>query len=160
MKNYIALLFLTFSITIYSQNTLKLDNSKGSPKANLEQVSWISGYWVGEAMGGQTEEVWTDPLGDSMMGSFKIVVNGEVRFYELCTISEVNESLVLRIKHFNNNLTGWEEKDKTIDFPLVKIENNKAFFDDLTFEKINDNELNIYVVIDGKEEVFNYKLKE
>jgi len=96
------------------------------------------------------------------MGSFKLVVNEIVQFYELCTITEENESLLLRIKHFDKDLKGWEEKDQSIEFPLVKIEKNKVYFDGLTFEKINEDELNIYVIFkdEGKEEVemkFNYK---
>ena len=81
-----------------------------------------------------------------MMGSFKLVTNENVQFYELCTISEENETLVFRLKHFHNDLKGWEEKDERLEAKLVKIENNKAYFNDFTFEKINKNELVIYAV--------------
>lgn len=162
MKNYLALILFLVSATIISQNTLTLEGKK-SPTAAINDVSWIAGHWQGEALGGITEEVWTSPLGKSMMGSFKLVVDEAVQFYELCTITEKNESLLLRIKHFDKNLKGWEEKDASIEFPLVKIENNKVYFDGLTFEKISKNELNIYVIFkgEGKEEIemkFNYKL--
>ena len=159
MKNYLALLLFIVSTTLISQNTLTLED-KDSPAASINDVAWIAGNWQGEALGGITEEIWTAPLGKSMMGSFKLEVNEIVQFYELCTITEENESLLLRIKHFDKDLKGWEEKD--IEFPLVKIEKNKVYFDGLTFEKINEDELNIYVIFkdEGKEEVemkFNYK---
>jgi hypothetical protein len=80
MKNYLAFLLLLLSITIYSQNTLTLNGGK-SPKATLNDVSWISGHWKGEAFGGLTEEIWAPPFGNSMMGSFKLVENGIVSFY-------------------------------------------------------------------------------
>ena len=161
MKNYLALLLFIVSTTLISQNTLTLED-KDSPAASINDVAWIAGDWQGEALGGITEEIWTAPLGKSMMGSFKLVVNEIVQFYELCTITEENESLLLRIKHFDKDLKGWEEKDQSIEFPLVKIEKNKVYFDGLTFEKINEDELNIYVIFkdEGKEEVemkFNYK---
>ena len=161
MKNYLALLLFIVSTTLISQNTLTLED-KDSPAALINDVAWIAGNWQGEALGGITEEIWTAPLGKSMMGSFKLVVNEIVQFYELCTITEENESLLLRIKHFDKDLKGWEEKDQSIEFPLVKIEKNKVYFDGLTFEKINEDELNIYVIFkdEGKEEVemkFNYK---
>ncbi len=161
MKNYLALLLFIVSTTLISQNTLTLED-KDSPAASINDVAWIAGNWQGEALGGITEEIWTAPLGKSMMGSFKLVVNEIVQFYELCTITEENESLLLRIKHFDKDLKGWEEKDQSIEFPLVKIEKNKVYFDGLTFEKINEDELNIYVIFkdEGKEEVemkFNYK---
>ncbi|UMB54741.1 DUF6265 family protein [Lutibacter sp. A64] len=162
MKNYLTLLLFIVTTSIISQNTLKLGD-KISPNASINDVSWITGYWEGEALGGITEEIWTAPLGKSMMGSFKLVVEDTVQFYELCTITEENNSLLLRIKHFDKNLNGWEEKDTSIEFPLVKIEKNKVYFDDLTFEKISENELVIYVIFkeEGKDEIemkFNYKL--
>ena len=48
-----------------------------------------------------------------------------------------------------------------IDFKLVKVTDNKVYFDEFTFERISSDEINIYVVIDDKgkrEEIkFNYK---
>lgn len=161
MKNYLTLLLFLVTSILISQNTLKLEDN-ASPNANINDVVWIAGHWQGEALGGITEEVWTKPLGKSMMGSFKLVSEGVVQFYELCTITEENNSLLLRIKHFDKELKGWEEKDTSIEFPLVKIEKNKAFFDGLTFEKISEEELNIYVIFNEEgEEIemkFNYKL--
>ncbi len=43
-----------------------------SPEATLEDVSWIAGHWKGEAFGGIAEEIWSPPLGDSMMFVFKL----------------------------------------------------------------------------------------
>ena len=143
-------------------NTIKFEETMRSPEASLKDVSWISGYWRGEAFGGITEEVWTDPLGNSMMFSFKLVVDGKITFYELGGITEINNTLLMQLKHFNADFKGWEEKNETVDFPLVKIEGTKVFFDQLTFEKISKDEINVYVVIENEdgssEEVkFNYK---
>ncbi|MFI2741891.1 DUF6265 family protein [Zhouia sp. PK063] len=143
------------------KNTLKYTNSTISPKATLQDISWINGYWKGEAFGGIIEEIWSKPLGNSMMGSFKLVNDNKVSFYELCTITTKNNTLLLQLKHFNSDLTGWEEKDKTVDFKLVKITPKKVYFDGFTFEYISPNEINLYVIIphkNGKEEemIFNY----
>ena len=97
------------------------------------------------------------------MATFRLIVDNKVSFYEIETITEENGTLILRLKHFHSDLKGWEEKDETIDFPLVKLEADRAYFEGLTFEKISDNEMNVYVMIgngDGKaEEVkFAYKL--
>ena len=165
MKNYLAFLFLVVFIQLSAQNTLKYSDLKTIAKASIEDVAWIAGYWQGSALGGTTEELWTPPLGSSMMGSFKLVVDNEVQFYELCTITEENETLLLRIKHFNSDLKGWEEKDETEDFPLVKIEPNKVFFNNITFEKTSETSLNIYVIFkedSGNETsmTFTYNLKK
>jgi len=159
---YSYFLFLLFSLSIFSQNTIQLEEGLKSPKASLEDVSWIAGHWQGEAFGGITEEIWSPPLGNSMMFVFKLLVDGKVQFYEIGHIQEHEETLLLQLKHFSGNLKGWETKDQTIDFKLVKVEENKVYFEGFTMEKINTNEINLYVLIeqeDGtkKEEKFNYK---
>jgi Domain of unknown function (DUF6265) len=162
MKKILILLIFTFCVNyIFSQNTLQLDSVQQSPKATLNDISWIEGHWRGEAFGGMAEEIWSPPLGNSMMGSFKLVVDNKVNFYEILTISEVEETLILRLKHFSEDLKGWEEKDEAVEFKLVKIEENKVYFNGLTFEKVNENELNIFVVISNENEkqeaMFAYK---
>lgn len=154
------MILLVFACQIRPQeqfvHTFKYDSSIGSPKATLKSIDWIKGYWKGEAFGGFTEELWSPPIAGSMMCAFKLVVNGKVNFYELVTKTEEKETLQLRLKHFDPKLKGWEEKDKTIDFPLVKVSENRVCFDEFTFERIGPNEMNIYVVIRQK----NAKLDE
>ena len=170
MNQYLKILSIIFvaviSLTGFSQqsppNTLQLSENQTSPKASLADVSWIQGHWKGEAFGGLAEEIWSPPLGDSMMFVFRLISDNKVQFYEVGGIRQVNETLLMQLKHFHGDFKGWEEKDKTVDFKLDKIEDGKVYFEGLTFEKISDEEMNVYVVIDEKEgkkqEVkFNYK---
>ncbi len=162
MNRLLILLFAVCFLNCKAQtNTIKFLESSISPTASLEDVKWVAGYWKGEAFGGVTEEIWSPPLGDSMMFSFKLVVDNKVIFYELGGIREVDNTLILQLKHFGNDFKGWEEKEETVDFKLIKIENNRVYFDEFTIEKISDSEINLYVVINEngeKEEVkFNYK---
>lgn len=155
-------LFICVSFACRAQNTKAFTESTEAPKATLANVSWIAGHWKGEAFGGITEEIWSPPLGDSMMFVFKIVAGGKVVFYEIGHIQEVQETLLLQLKHFHGDLKGWETKDETVDFKLVAMEGNRIYFDRFTIEKISATEINMYVVIgndDGtSEEVkFNYK---
>ncbi|RXJ50297.1 hypothetical protein ESZ48_08935 [Gelidibacter gilvus] len=127
--------------------TNTLNNTSAILEPKLENIKWIAGNWKGEAFGGQTEENWSEPSGGSMMATFKLIDNGEVVFYEIEIIREVENTLILQLKHFGNDLKGWEEKDKTIDFPLKEITENKVIFEGMIFEKISANEMNIYVDI-------------
>jgi hypothetical protein len=159
MKNFIltVLVMITpyFSLDCKAQTEKKLE-----PK--LENITWLTGNWKGEAMGGTSEENWSEPHGDSMMAAFKLVKDDKVLFYEIEIIREVENSLVLQLKHFNNDLKGWEAKEETVDFPLIEITANKIVFEGMTFEKVNKNEMNVYVDVkqkDGSIDIlkFNYK---
>ena len=159
-KILLILSLIVFSSCKAQDNTLQLTEGSKSPDANLEDVSWIQGHWKGEAFGGIAEEIWSPPLGDSMMFSFKLVADVKVVFYEVGGIRQVDGTLIFQLKHFGNDFKGWEEKDETIDAKLVKIEGNRIYFEGFTFEKVSENEIAIYVLIEEKdktEEVkFNY----
>jgi len=146
------------------KNTMSFTNTMTSPDASLSDVSWIAGHWKGKAFGGIIEEFWSPPLGDSMMFVFKLVVDNAVVFYEIGGIRQIDKTLIFQLKHFGNDFKGWEEKDETVDAKLIKIEKNRVYFDDFTFEKVSDTEINIYVVVsenNTKEEVtFNYKKRQ
>ena len=127
-----------------SEKTKIIDpNKKLEPK--LGNITWIAGNWKGEAFGGKTEENWSEPSGGSMMATFKLVKDDKVVFYEIEIIREINNTLILQLKHFNNDLKGWESKDDTVDFPLKEITPTKVIFEGMTFEKISNNEMNVYV---------------
>jgi len=156
MRNSKSLLFvwvltLFLGYSAIAQNTMKFDEAVGSPEANLDDIGWIAGHWQGEAFGGITEEIWSAPLGNSMMGAFKLIAENKVQFYELVTITEINNTILLQLKHFHGNLKGWEEKDETVDFRLVKVSPSKVYFDEFTFELIDENTLDVYVVIGSKD---------
>ncbi|WP_308993027.1 DUF6265 family protein [Mariniflexile litorale] len=155
MKKVSLIVVFFIATSMYAQQEKVLD-----PK--LKNIAWISGNWKGEAFGGLTEENWSTPSGDSMMATFKLIVNNKVAFYEIEIIREVNNTLILQLKHFNNDLKGWETKDETIDFPLKQITANKVVFEGMIFEKVNANEMNIYVDIHDEQGAletvkFNYK---
>jgi len=159
MRYFLSLALLVISLTAFSQKTIALGD-KTSPQATLSDVAWITGSWEGEAFGGQVQEVWAPPLGDSMMCAFKLVVDGKVEFYELCQIREESGSLVLRLKHFNGDLKGWEEKDETVDFKIVKVEKDIVYFDGFTVERVSKDKINMHVMIgeagEESEVTFNY----
>ncbi|MDG4716648.1 DUF6265 family protein [Winogradskyella marincola] len=155
MKNIIILLVLAIGLNSFSQEKETLE-----PK--LENIAWIAGTWHGEAFGGITEEIWSEPSGGSMMATFKLIVDEKVQFYEIEVIREIEDSLILQLKHFDSDLKGWETKNETIDFPLIEITETKVIFEGMTFEKISSNEMNVYVDIKNDDDTietvkFNYK---
>ena len=158
----LLLFFLSTTFLLQSQNTISFEEGMMmSPAATLNDIEWLAGHWKGEAFGGIAEEIWSPPLDGSMMFSFRLLDKGEVSFYEFGHLIEIDATLILQLKHFDANLSGWEERDENIDFKLVKVEENRFYFDDFTIEYISDKEINMYVEVgdeDGtsNEVKFNY----
>jgi len=143
------------------ERTLKLGPGAKPTVATMSDMAWLAGHWVGPALGGEAEEIWSPPKGGSMMGMYRLVRDGEVVFYELQTLVEEGDTLVLRLKHFNPDLTGWEEKQKTVDFRLVGIGDGIVQFEGMSFHREGDARLTVYLAIEGKdgtlhEEAFRY----
>ncbi|MBU1310393.1 MAG: hypothetical protein KKE30_12795 [Gammaproteobacteria bacterium] len=153
------LLLVSVSSAVYAGETLTLAPGQTSPKASIGQLSWLAGHWRGEALGGVVEEQWAPPSAGSMVGTFKLSSKGKVKFYEIEIIREVADSLILQLKHFNHDLKGWEEKHQTVDFALVKIDANAAYFDGFTIRKISDNEIHMFVVLGREPEVKEVSFK-
>lgn len=126
-------------------NTLSLADPSLAPAATIDDVAWIAGYWEGDAFGGTAEEIWSRPVAGTMVGVYKLIRGDAVVFYEILTIVESGKSLVLRLKHFNPDLSGWEEKDQSVSFPLVKLEPGVAYFDGMTFRREHPDTLRIFL---------------
>jgi hypothetical protein len=144
-----------------TERTFKLAPGAKSPPATLADMAWLAGHWRGPALGGESEEIWSPPRAGSMMGMYRLIRDGKTVFYELQTLVEENGSLILRLKHFNPDLTGWEEKQKTIDFPLVSLGKGAVHFEEMSFHPTGDSSMTVYLAIQGKdgavhEEAFSY----
>ncbi|NNE97540.1 MAG: hypothetical protein HKN25_00830 [Pyrinomonadaceae bacterium] len=149
--------------TKLTENTIRIDKNVTSSKASAEDMNWMAGAWSGEAFGGSVKEVWAKAEGGSMMGLFSLVSKeNKPVFYEFMLFSVENENLVLRLKHFNPDMTGWEEKDKFVSFRFIKRDGDRFYFQGLTYEKAGDTGLNIYLALrqkdkSYKEEIFRFK---
>ena len=148
-----------------TEHTLRYNPADPRPKATVQDLNWLEGDWEGTAFGGVSEEIWSGPLAGTMMGVYRSIENGVVKFYEINAIVEVNGSLEMRLKHFHSDFTGWEEKDVVRSFPLVKIANGELDFDGMTYKKTGNDTVTVYLAISSKEGggsremVFEYKRK-
>ncbi len=133
--------------TPHTEHTVKLDRGMESPRATLADVAWLQGHWRGPALGGVSEEYWMDPIGGAMPGLFRATVEGEVLFYEVFALTEHEGSLVLRLKHFNGDMTGWEDKEEMVRFRLVHVEPGLIQFNSLTYRLETDNRMLIHVAV-------------
>lgn len=103
--------------------------------ATIEDAAWLAGRWVGEGFGGQMEESWTPPVGGQMVGHFRYWRDGQPQFYEFLMLDIVDGGLRLRVKHFNPDMVGWEEKDGWHSFEPVSVSADTLTFDGLIIRR-------------------------
>jgi Domain of unknown function (DUF6265) len=94
----------------------------------LKPLAFLSGRWVSTTGTEIQEEHWSPLIGDSMTGSFRVVKDGRPVFYEFWAVEMDENRPVLKLKHFNANLAGWEEKDASTRMPLIASSANDATF--------------------------------
>jgi hypothetical protein len=129
--------------------------------ATLADFSWLIGEWDGTGLGGATQELWSPPAGGAMMGMFRQLNGGKLVFYEFLTLVERDATVVLRLKHFHPDLTGWEEKAQVLEFPLIGLSPTQATFNAMTFTHQASDAFTVTLRLKDKngtvrEEVFQY----
>ncbi|RIH82784.1 hypothetical protein Mterra_02530 [Calidithermus terrae] len=129
-------------------------------QASLEALSWLTGAWRGHKGLDEIDEYWSYPAHGLMMGMFRWVREEKPWFTEHVTITQEPEGLILRIKHFNPGLVGWEEKEESVKFCAVELEPARAVFYRLNpdkpdlwmlYEHLEPGTLHSYFAQEGKE---------
>lgn len=138
MKTLVSLaIFLTISHFLSAQvRQLEPDQSPG--KGKVEDLSWLVGYWTGPGLGGECEEVWMPAVDGHMIGTFRLWNEGKLVFSEFMNLVQEGESFSMKLKHFNPDLSSWEEREKWTTFRLVEIGENIVWFHGLTIERKGD----------------------
>jgi hypothetical protein len=136
-------------------------------RAVLADLSWMAGRWIDDSGSNLSEEVWTAPEGDSMMGMWRYMSGGKTRIYELLTISLEPDGIVMRLRHFDPALVGREDKDKPVELPLVAWKPREAAFEGpavgspgmvrLTYRRPTDDTLATTLEKDGKTQEFRFR---
>src|SRR5687768_8345380 len=75
-----------------------------APSNRLADLAWLEGHWRDDSGGNLSEEIWTAPSGDSLMGMWRWAQDGKVRVFELLAIKAEEGKLVLRLRHFDPKL--------------------------------------------------------
>lgn len=128
---------IVFSLSLCQISTAQ------NPAVSIEDFGFLQGFWSGTGFGGQSEEVWMPPVDGRMFGIFKQSENNSLVFTEYMEIVESDGGFVLRLKHFNPDFSGWEEKNDYVTFKLSSVSPNKAVFGSLSYEIVAPNALQI-----------------
>lgn len=130
-----ALAALALPAAAAAQETRVAVPGAPAPAARIADLAWLAGAWEGEGISGPAREVYSAPLGGQIIGHFIQTRGDGIAFSEILSIAEVDGTLEYRLKHFNADLTGWEEKDEVFRFPLVAVEGDAFYFDGLTLRR-------------------------
>jgi len=85
---------------------------------DVSQLSFMSGCWQGP---GGTEEQWMRPLGGTLFGMARTVVNGKTVFWEFLQIKPQDGGLVLFVQHSRN--------PQGVVFRATRISETEAVFE-------------------------------
>lgn len=112
-----------------------------SPPATLGDAAWLVGQWSGTGIGGaEAHESWLVPSGDTMVGTFvQETAEGGILFTEHMYLMEQDGSLLVKLKHFNPDMTGWEDKDGMVTFRLLATEPCALYFHALTYRCVDSD---------------------
>jgi hypothetical protein len=131
------------------------------PVAEVGELSWLAGSWSGEGIAGPAREVYSPPTGGVIVGHFIQQRKEDIWFYELIAIRPDGTSISYCLRHFNSDLTAWEEKNEVRCFPLIARERDAWYFDGLTVRRESDDAMVVAVrVATGattKEYVFRFR---
>lgn len=136
--------------------------------ATLAEVAWIAGHWIDDSKGDLSEEVWSAPAGDSMMGMWRYVAKGKVQIFELLSITAEDGGPVFRLRHFDQHLVAREEKDKPLTLKLISVKDREAAFEGpgqptgtvrLTYRRPSSDTLSVTLDKDGAAQVFQFRRK-
>lgn len=111
----------------------------------LEDFAFMAGRWQAAAFGGTLEEAWDRPWDGSMIGTCKVTVSGAPSFYEFMSLTIDSAGPAMKIKHFNPDFTGWEEKGESTVFPFISVSENEARFEGVTYTLLSADSLRIVI---------------
>jgi hypothetical protein len=118
-------------------------------KFKITDLEFMTGNWKATSNWGDMDEIWSRPLGNCMMCTFRCVKDGKVVFYEFIVIEQnVYDSVpVLKLRHFNPGSIGWEDKENPYLYPVTFLSNQRVVFErpdkktTITYERISKNTL-------------------
>lgn len=155
----------TLSVILFSLVLMIGQNADAQDSGTIEDFAFLVGYWEGTGFGGVSEEIWMPARDDRMFGIFKQSSESGLEFTEFLEITrDKNQdgNFVLRLRHFSEDFTAWEDKDEYVAFPLQSVTENRIEFEGLAYKLSSPDELEITLTIqhsDGSRSVEKFNLR-
>lgn len=113
--------------------------SAGTP-AHLTDLGWLAGVWHAHALGGEVEDVY-EPLDNrEILSTFRLMVHGQTRRYELRRITNQHDEIVYQELGFDGD---FKPAGPVPDRLLLSAERGRAQFHDLMFHRTGANSMDV-----------------
>lgn len=102
----------------------------------ISAAAFMAGAWRSAGPGGTTEEHWSAPEGNNIMGMFRwLKPDGKPSMFEILTITEEEGGVFLRLRHFSATLVAKEDKASPMTLRLAEAGPDRAVFKAVEGEK-------------------------
>lgn len=101
-------------------------HSQQAQKPVLGDLAWLAGSWTGTSRGIDSEEHWTAPNGNSMIGIHRDVGKGRTLSFEFLRIEQQGDQIVY--------LSMPNGKSPATPFPLKEVSPNRVVFENPTHD--------------------------
>ncbi|MCC6321205.1 MAG: hypothetical protein IT438_07195 [Phycisphaerales bacterium] len=93
-----------------------------APKFTIADAGFLAGTWRGEKNGGVVEEMWSEPQGNNILGTFRwLKKDGKPVMFEMLAITEEDGAVRLRLRHYSARLGAKEDKDNPLTLILSQF---------------------------------------
>lgn len=151
MKTHLLFVIFIFSLHVAQAQVKYLEKGQKPGVGNITDLGWLEGFWTGNGFGGECEEVWMPAKDGHMVGTFRFWSEGKLIFSEFMNLIQEGNTFSLKLKHFNADLSPWEEKENWTTFRLVEVGENIVYFHGLTMKREGD-EIKLWLAITEKGE--------
>lgn len=99
-------------------------------EVTVADLGWFAGDWRHIDQGALSQEVWTSPQGDCLLGMWRWVdAKGASRVFELLSICQETTGPTLRLRHFDRHFHAREDREAPIVLTLTSALENRAVFE-------------------------------
>lgn len=101
----------------------------GAADPALDELEFMAGSWRSMDKDGLSEELWSVPHGNSIIGSFRMCgTDGALKLQEALAIVAQTDGVHMRLRHFDPKLIPREEKEAPITLKLESAAGQRAVF--------------------------------
>ena len=123
----------------------------------VSSLTWMTGSWSGTMGENSVEEIWTEPTGNSIQASVRIISNNATIVHEVVVINQSSEGISLYLQQWDST---FQPLNPAVTMQMVEQTENSisfaggenAMFDRLTYRRSAEDQFEIAITVKGQPE--------